>query len=281
MSFWEKMLAVDRRWIFLLVGVSLLVPILPFAAIDVKFSVSEESQKLFDGLKELPPGSKVLVTFDYDPPSAPELQPMADACLKYLFSRNLKVIIMGLWPQGPQQAEISVQRALAEPAIAAKNLQYGIDYVNLGFQSGNEFVIQRMGSDFKEAFPRDTRGNGYDDLQLLRNVKNFSNVDFVFNLSAGYPGTVEWVQVAADRYNVKLGAANTAVQAPLAYPYLRGGQLVGLLGGMRGAAEFEKLTEFRGNATQFMLSQTFAHFIVIFFIVIGNVAYFVTRRKKE
>jgi len=279
MGFWNKMLLIDRRWIFLFVGLSLLIPM--FLSAEFKLSISDEVQSMFDAVEKLPPGSRVLMTFDYDPPSAPELQPMADAAVKYCFKKDLKIIIMGLWPQGPLQAEISLRRAFEVPEIAAKNLQYGVDYVNLGFQAGNEFVIQRMGTDFSEAFPRDIRGTPYQDIEILKNVKNFSNVDFVFNLSAGYPGTVEWVQIAADRFDVLLGAGNTAVQAPLAYPYLRAGQLVGLLGGMRGGAEFEKVTGFKAKATTYMLSQTFAHGIVIFFVVIGNLAYFMTRGKQE
>lgn len=279
MGFWDKMLAVDRRWIFLLVFLGLLIPM--FLSITFKLSISPEVQTLIDALEELPPGSKVLMAFDYDPPSAPELQPMADAAVKYAFSKDWKVIIMGLWPQGPLQADISVERAMQVPELAAKNLQYGVDYVNLGFQSGNEFVIKRMGTDFKEAFPRDARGNNYDDIEMLKNVKNYSNVDFVLNFSAGYPGTVEWVQNAVDRFGVRLGAGNTAVQAPFVYPFLRAGQLIGLLGGMRGGAEFEKLTGYQAKATTFMLSQTFAHAIVIFFVIVGNIAYFVTGRKKE
>jgi hypothetical protein len=283
MGFWESMLSVDRRWIFLLVFLALLIPMLLPMIIPLEFGMttSPEVQGLFDVFGKLQPGSKVLMAFDYDPPSAPELQPMADAAVRYALAHDLKLIIMGLWPQGPLQADLALQAALADPEIAAKHPQYGIDYVNLGFQSGNEFVIQRMGTDFSEAFPQDYQGTPYADHPLLNNVKNFSNVDFVFNFSAGYPGTVEWVQVAVDRFGARLGAGNTAVQAPLAYPYLGAGQLVGLLGGMRGGAEFEALTGYKAKATVFMLSQTFAHAIVIFFIVIGNVAYAVTGGRKR
>ncbi len=281
MGFWDKMLAIDRRWIFLFVGISLLLPMLPFMAVEYELLISPETAGLFEAYENLPPGSKVLMSFDYDPPSAPELQPMADAAVKYAFMNDLKLIIMGLWPQGPQQAEISIQRALASPELKDKDIEYGVDYVNLGFQAGNEFVIQRMGSDFREAFSKDVRGNRYEDIPLLNNVKNYSNIDFAFNFSAGYPGTVEWVQVAVDRYGVVLGAGNTAVQAPLAYPYLGAGQLVGLLGGMRGGAEFEEVTGFTAKATTFMLSQTFAHAIVIFFIIVGNLAYAITGRGKS
>ncbi len=271
--------AVERRIVFLYIGIAVTLPL--FMGLTQKIKVSPEVQEAYESFKALPPGSKVLMSFDYDPPSAPELQPMAISAIRYCFEHDLKVIIMGLWPQGPQQAQMAVAQALDDPAIAAKNLKYGEDYVNLGFQTGNEFVIQRMGSDFSSMFAKDYLGNSYSDLPLVRNVRNFSNIDFSFNLSAGYPGTVEWVQVAVDRYGLKMAAGNTAVQAPQVYPYLRSGQLKGLLGGMSGAAEFESAIKQPGKGTKFMLAQSFAHMVVVAFIIIGNVAYFSNKRRKK
>jgi len=82
-----------------------------------------------------------------------------------------------------------------------------------------------------------------------------------------------------DRFHAKLAAGNTAVQAPQVYPYVHAGQLSGLAGGLKGAAELEKLVGFYGKGTKFMLSQSFAHMIVIVFIIVGNAAYFITRKK--
>ena len=114
----------------------------------------------------------------------------------------------------------------------------------------------------------------------MQNVVNFSNVDFVLNFSAGKPGTYEWVQFGVDRFGFEMAAGNTAVQAPMMYPYLRAGQLKGLLGGMTGAAEFEKILDEKGKASTFLLAQTFAHATVIIFIIIGNLAFFSSRKKK-
>jgi hypothetical protein len=270
---------IERRVVFVYVGIAVALPL--FMTLKQTIPISPEVEGVYNTLKSLPPGSKVLVSFDYDPPSAPELQPMAEAFLYYCFAHDLKVIIMGLWPQGPLQANLAIKEVLKSKEIRDKNLKYGVDYVNLGFQSGNEFVIQRMGSDFRSMFPTDYRGTPYEQIPLVKNVKNFSNIDYSFNLSAGFPGTREWVQIAVDRFGVKLGAGNTAVQAPQMYPFLRAGQLDGLLGGMNGAAEFEYLTNWIGKGTKFMISQSFAHVIVVAFIIIGNFAYFRSRRQGE
>jgi len=268
---------IERRIVFLYVGVAISLPL--FMSIKQEIPVSAEVQTVYDELVRLPVGSKVLISFDYDPASAPELQPQAEAFIAECFARDLKVIIMGLWPQGPQLANQAVERVLQRDDFKGNNIQYGVDWVNLGFQTGNEFVIQRMGTSFQSMFKTDYSGTAYEDLPLVRNVKNFDAIDYSMNLSSGFPGTVEWVQVAVDRYGLRMGAGNTAVQAPTVYPYL-GNQLKGLMGGMSGAAEFEQVSSRPDKATRFMLSQSLAHVIVMAFIIIGNVAFFRSGRKS-
>ena len=285
MSALDRILKLDRRWIFLLVGVATILPL--FLRMEMKIPITPEVRGIYDAVEKLPPGSKVLLACDYDPGSAAEIQPMTVAFLKHALSRRLKIIIMGLWPQGPQQADLALQEALRDPRVAAVHPQYGIDYINLGFQSGNEVVIQRMGSSIREVFPQDSRGQTASQFPIMQGVENFHAISYVFNASAGTPGTIEWVQFAHDRFHALVGTGSTAVQAPQVYPYfqkdlpLEKRQLTGLLGGMKGAAEYEGITGFTGKGTRFMLSQSFAHVVVVLFIVVGNVAFFLSRRSRR
>lgn len=278
MSLLDRMLAVDRRWIFLLVAAAVTLPL--FLELEQKIEVTQESRGVADALRALPAGSRVIMACDYDPGTAAEVQPMAITFLKYCLSHQLRVIIMGLWPQGPMQADLALRDALRDPAVAALNPQYGVDYINLGFQSGNEVVIQRMGSDIPAVFPRDSRGRPIGEFPIMENVRNFGAIAYVFNISAGYPGTVEWIQFAGDRFHAPVGSGTTAVSAPLYTTYFPR-QVTGVLGGMKGAAEFEALTGFPGKGSRFMLSQSFAHVVVILFIVLGNIAFFLSRRRKR
>jgi len=279
MRFFDKLLVIDRRIIFLFVAIAVTLPLFSKAILHIE--VSPTVKAVYETVDNLPAGSKVLVSFDYDPASAPELQPMALSFFRHCFSKDLKVIIIGLWPQGPVQANIALEDVFRNPDIQAKNLQYGIDYVNLGYMAGNEVVIQSMGSDIHTTFPADYSGNRTSELPLMKGVKNFDNIDFVYNLSAGYPGTQEWVQFAVDRFNARLGAGNTAVQAPMMYPYMQAGQLIGILGGMKGGAEYEILAKRPARAVSYMFSQGVSHAVVVFFVIIGNLAFFITRGKKK
>jgi hypothetical protein len=296
-GFWERLLAIDRRIIFVVIFLALSVPI--FLQVGLPIPVTSEVQILYDALEALPKGSRILVSCDYDPGSEPELQPMAEAAFKYFVEHQLKFVVIGLWPQGPIQANQAIEDINESEddfivengdtlyfgedivVVGSDTARYGIDFINLGFQVGQELVIQRMGTSFEATFPTDKRfGRSQKEFPIMDGIYRLADFDFVFNLSAGYPGTVEWVQFAVDRFHVPVGAANTAVQAPLAYPYLDTGQLSGILGGMKGGAEFERLVGHKARATMSMTSQTMAHIFVMLFIVIGNLAFFATAGKS-
>jgi hypothetical protein len=296
--FFGILLAIDRRIIFLVILLALAIPI--FLHMKININVTHEVRLFYNAIEALPPESRVLISFDYDPGSEPELQPMAETGFKHLIKNHIRFVIMGLWPQGPMQANkaLAVINEVKEGfkveggdtlyfgrdliVYGPDTIRYGVDYINLGFQSGNELVIQRMGSSVQAAFPNDARyGRPVNQYPIMNGLNKLSDFDFVINWSAGYPGTVEWVQFAVDRFHVPVGAGNTAVQAPQVYPYLDTGQLTGLMGGMKGGAEYEQITGMKAKATMAMVSQTAAHIFVVLFIVIGNLAYFMTRGKKK
>jgi hypothetical protein len=296
--FFLSLLAIDRRIIFLVIFLAVSIPI--FLRLKIDIEVTQEVRLFNNAIEALSPGSKVLLSFDYDPGSEPELQPMAETGFKHLIKNHIRFVIMGLWPQGPMQANKALA-AINEVregfivdgvdtlyfgrdliVVGPDTIRYGVDFINLGFQAGNELVIQRMGSSIRAAFANDARyGRPIDQYPFMNGLNKLTDFDFVINWSAGYPGTVEWVQFAVDRFHVPVGAGNTAVQAPQVYPYLDTGQLSGLMGGMKGGAEYEQLTGMRAKATMAMVSQTAAHIFVVLFIVIGNLAYFMTRKGKK
>jgi hypothetical protein len=296
-GFFRVLLAIDRRIIFLIILLALSIPI--FLHMSINIDVTKEVRTFNNAIEALPTGSRILVSCDYDPGSEPELQPMAETGFRQMIKDHLKFVIMGLWPQGPMQANKALN-AINEAkgkyiiengdtllvgrqiiVVGTDTIRYGRDFINLGYQSGNELIIQRMGSSIRAAFPNDVNGRPLDSFPIMNGVNKLSDLDFIFNLSAGYPGTVEWVQFAVDRFHVPCGAGNTAVQAPQVYPYLDTGQLTGLMGGMKGGAEYEELTGFKAKATMAMVSQTAAHIFVILFIIVGNLAFFMTRGKSQ
>jgi hypothetical protein len=268
----------DRRWIFLIMGLAVLLPLIRPLGLPLRASPPVVSY--YNRIEKLPPGSLVLVSGDYDPASSAELQPMMIATLDHLFRRNIKVVAMQLWPGGPPLAD----RAL-EIEARKFNKKYGTDYVNLGFKEGQIIAMVALGSSgFHTLFPVDLHGTPVSQLPLMQKVTNYSSFAAIISISAGFPGTKEWVQQVQNRFNRNLGTGTTAVSAAEYYAYLEAKQLFGMLGGMAGAAEYEKEVNLIGAATAGMDAMSVAHFFIIFAIILGNIAYLGRRgleRRRE
>ncbi len=264
----------DRRFIFLLIFIGVALPLI--FTIGFPIETTEYVEMAYDMIDQVPEGSRVLVSFDYDPASRPELHPMALAVMTHCFRKDLKVVCTALWPMGVSMANDILESLETE----FPDKIYGVDYVNMGYKAGGIVTIQAMGKNFRNVFPRDNRQQPIDEIPILTNINNFSNFEFIFSLSAGDPGIIQWVMVGRDKYRIPVSGGTTAVSAPSIMPYVNEQkQLHGLLGGLKAAAEYEFLINKPGDATNGMDAQSVAHLIIILFIVFGNINYW--RNKKR
>ncbi|HXF58686.1 MAG TPA: hypothetical protein VN539_02580 [Candidatus Saccharimonadales bacterium] len=266
MSFFASLRRLDRRWIFLAIGLLVVVPLLTGFHIAPVLP-SARARGFYDAIEKLPAGSTVVLAGDYDPGTIAENYPMHLAATRHLMARKIKIIAVELYPGGPPLADRVLHLAGAE-----FDRKEGVDYVNLGYKSGNEAVMSQMGSSIPVTFPTDRSGTPVSRIPVMKGVENFSQIKLLVSISAGYPGTKEWVQQVVSRYHVPMVAGVTAVSAPEYYPYLQAGQLQGLLGGMAGAAEYETLVKAPGLATRGMDAQSLAHVFIALMILLGNLA---------
>jgi hypothetical protein len=112
-------------------------------------------------------------------------------------------------------------------------------------------------------------------------IKALSDFDLIVMVSAGFPGIKEYIQQAQGRGNVPMVGACTAVSTPEYTPYYNSGQLLGLVGGMSKAAEYEKLVGKTGTGTAGADVLNAGLLVVIFAIVFGNVIYFTGKRRRR
>jgi hypothetical protein len=274
---WQRMLAIDRRWIFLAIGVAVVTPFLLRKPMPAG-SVNARTQGVYDTIEKAKPGDVIILAIDYGPASMPELQPMALAITRHALRKNLRVIGMTLNPQGTILTDDVFARVKKDPEFAAK--QDGTDFVNLGFKPGFNLVVLQMGEDIAKAFPTDAKGRPTRSLPIMRGVTNFRNVHLTVALESS-TGAGVWILFAHGRFQAKLAMGVTAVMAADYYPYLSTGQLVGLINGMKGAAEYEALIHHPDNAMLGMTSQSIASAAIVLFVILGNIGYFITRRQTR
>lgn len=270
----QRLLRIDRRIIFLLVALLTLTFIL--YPVGLALRVSPEVRSVYEYVEKLPEGAVFLLSMDFDPASKPELAPMAVALLRHAFARKLRVMVMTLWVTGAGLAESIVTAAAKEAGKVS-----GQDYVFLGFTPGSVNVIINMGQDLAKAFPKDQYGKPLGDLPMVQGIKSLRDVQYMISLGAGSPGVEAWYVYGKEKYGFELGGGVTAVSAAGLYPLLQTGQINGLMGGLRGAAEYEALLGRRGKATAGMDAQSATHLLIIVLILIGNIGYLAGRRQGE
>ncbi len=274
MKIFERFLHIDRRIIFVLIFIGVALPLI--WTLGFNLEVTENVQSVYDLLEGLEPSTRILMSFDYGPSTKPEIQPMVIALMEQAFTRRVRIIAIALWPMGVQMCN----EAFEKVSTKYPNIEYGIDFINLGYKAGGMVTINHMAKDFRSTFPTDAGGAPISDFPIMKGINNFDKLGCVVSLSAGDPGLKFWVMIAHDTFGKPVVGGTTAVQAPIMLSYVNDQQqLVGLLGGLKGAAEYELLVNKPGFATEGMDAQSVAHLIIIIFILIGNIGYFATRKK--
>ena len=273
MTFSERMLKIDRRIIFVVIGLCTLLPLLNPVGLPIK--ISPEVRNVYDYIESLPERSVFLLSIDFDPASKPELHPQAIALLRHAFRKNLRVVAMTLWVSGTGMADQLLKQVSSE-----MGREGGRDYVFLGWSPGGSAVIINMGQDLYTAFPSDYEGKPTRGIPVLEGVHSLKDVTYAISLGAGNPGVEAWYVYGKDKYKFELGGGCTGVIAPGLYPLLRSGQINGLIGGLRGAAEYESLIGQKGRAVAGMDAQSATHLAIIVLVVMCNLFYFSLRQQK-
>ena len=271
----ERLMNLDRRVIFLLVLAGVAVPLLMEFSFPIK--ASPNVRAVYDQIERVAEqkDGKVLLSFSYGGGAAPELQPMARAMLRHLFAREIEIVAICLWPDA-----VGLAQAVLQDVAAEFGRDYGVDYALMGFKPGASIVILSMGQDFQNTFLTDNFGAATDTLAVTRDVRSLADFDFVFDFAAGESIDHLWIPFGQERYRFPFAGGCTAVIAPDLFPFLQSGQLVGIVGGLAGAAEYESLVGHPAKASSGMRPQSVTHVIIIAFIILANVTFFLSRRAS-
>lgn len=305
-EFFDRMQKVDRRYIFILIAIAIILPFL--TVFDQKIYTTEPVENLYQKIDSYAgrEDRAVLLVFFHDASTMPELFPMEVSIIRHCFERDIKIFTVCYQPQAAPLVDYAINTVKEE----YPHVQSGVHYLNFGFKPGALYIpiMLGMGDNIAEAMEVDSEGRDVANLPIMKDIKNYTEMNLVIETSGSTPA-MSWVNYARSRFGVNVAAGVTAVVASDAYPYLQTGQLVGLLGGLKAAAEYEKLVDvFASKGIEFskevieqtqvsitdgkipynfkiarvgMNAQTVAHLVIILFIILGNVGYFLGKKKKR
>lgn len=271
--------AIDRRVIFLVMGVVVMLPFL----LPVSFAAKPSAQTMqFSAALDAAiarPGP-VGIELAYGNQTMAELEPITKAILHRLFHAKKQVMIFTFY----ESSTAFIRRYLVEMerTYALKN---GENFVFLGYASAYTTAMYKMGTSIEDVFHEDDRGKPVSTLPIMKGVATLKDLSGLICI-AGNSNPRSWINFAVAPFNIQFLAAVTAVEATNYFPFLQTGQLKGMLGGGRAGAEYEDILVQRGilkttgDATRSLGSQSLALLAIIAFIVIGNIGWFAGRVRS-
>jgi hypothetical protein len=275
-----RLTRIDRRWIFLAIALAVLLPFVSPMAIRAK--PSEQTLRFEDALDQaIAAEGPILVGVDFGPQTMAELEPVLLAVMTRIFSAEKQAIFVTFLPEAATPL-----RAYLERMEQRFDLNYGEDYVFLGYASAFAYTIYGMGTSIPDHFHADDRGTPLEEIPLTKDLKNYEDVAAVIDIASNVMPKF-WIQMGVGTYGFDFLMACTAVQATNYYPYLQSGQVKGLLAGGRAGAEYEALLvekgvlEQTGDATRGLGSQSLALMAMLAFIVLGNAGYLASRLRRR
>jgi hypothetical protein len=273
-SVWQKLQSIDRRILYALLLVVIIVPL--FLPIRLPTVTMPSTQRLYDAIESIPPNGFIIISSTWSGGTRAENMPQTIAILRHAMQRRLRVAVFSFDVQGTQLS-LDIAKRLAQEY----GYEYGKDWVHWGFRPQAEVVMKSMVRDIPGTFDKDYDGKPTKDMPVMQGIRDIKDVHAIVEIAASgiY---ASWIGlVVGVNPDLKFGFCPTSVMVPETYPYLASGQIVGTMEGMRGAAEYESLLRKPGLASVGMGTISLAHVLIMLLIVIGNIGYFASRGRRS
>lgn len=265
---------ISRGWLYLALAlvIALTVAYPRRLAVDPGVQV----RGVYRALESLPRDRLVVLNFEYDAGTEGENGPQARALMTHLMRRGVPFAILSLdTPAGP-----TFGQNIAEDLSRRYGRLEGRDWVNWGYKPPIDATLAALARDIPATVQRDFRGRPLATLPVMRGVRSGKDVAFVIDITSG--GSFEsWLRFFTSQAGVPFAVSPTAVMGPSVYPYIDSGQAVGMLLGVRGAAEYEALLGVRGNGQQRLTPVIATHMLIVLLILAGNLGEWARRRAQR
>jgi hypothetical protein len=263
-SFWT------RRIIYIVFAIALSIPLV----IDwqVPPDVGPEAKSLYEAIERVPADKIVLINLQFEAGTIAENGPQTSAIVSHLMKRGTRFAFIGLDPVGP-----GLGQELAEPLARRYHRPYGDTWVNLGYNLGTAPILKGLARDLPGTVKKDIHNTPLSNVPAMKGIKSAKDIGLLIDIdpTASY---LTWIQYFSGPYRVPFAVAPTSVMISDIYPFMNSGQVVGMLKGIAGAAQYEKLAGAPGDGYKARMPVFMAHVTIILLILVGNMME-IQRRK--
>jgi hypothetical protein len=275
-SIWQQINTLDRRYPSFLAWIVVLFPLLN--PLGLPIPISPDAHAWYDYVEnEINDGDVVLFTPMYGVSGMPELFPMTVATMKHLLTKDVQIVVVSFWNQGP----LVFNTLLTQVDPADYGYVYGEDWIRLGYIPGSETAMGSFAANIHTTVSADyVEGRSLDSFPMMADIQQGEDIDVIVSIETGTPGTPEWMR----QFNAPFGTPQITgcigVSVSGMIPYVQSGQLQALMPGLTVSAEYEILLNKPGLAVAGVDAVSTSHLYVTLLVIVGNLAYFMTREDN-
>lgn len=276
MSVMQKINNLDRRYIYLLAWIFVLFPLLN--PLGLPIPISQDARTWYDYVEnEINDGDVVLFAPMYGVSGMPELFPMTVATMKHLLTKDVTIVVVSFWTEGP----LVFNTLLTQVDPTDYGYVYGEDWIRLGYVPGSETAMGSFGQSIQTTVTADyVEGRSLSSYAMMDDIQTGEDIDVIISIETGTPGTAEWMRQFNAPYGTPQITGCIGVSVSGMIPYLQSGQLQALMPGLTVSAEYEILLDRPGLAVAGVDAVSTSHLYVALLVILGNIAYFMTREES-
>jgi len=270
---WAKLEKLDPRYLYaallIIVIVGLLVPIpLPLA-------VGPDARGFYDSIENADPHKIALVSTLWSASTQGENRPQTLVIIEHLMRKRLRFALIAF---GDPQSTILAQE-VAEGLAKRYHYEYGKDWINLGYRADMAGTLKGIVTNLVGTLKSDSiQKKPLGDFPVMRGIRNIKDVNVIAEVSASGSYTA-WLGLVVGTTDAAFCYAPTSVMAPELYTYIDSGQMKGMLFGIKGAAEYERLLGIKGFTTRAITPVSLSLVLLFVLIGLGNYGMYAARKK--
>jgi hypothetical protein len=236
----------------------------------ISTSVPPETKAALDYVQmSLPANAPVLLVFDYEAARAGELEavavPMVDQMLTL---KTPRLSLISSTPTGSGLSERFMNLLQVDREFGRNE-----KFVNLGYLSGGAAGVQAFASDPVNTKSLTTTGEDAWSTPVLQDVSELSDFAAILLLTDDVETARTWIeQTESNRGESRLLVFSSAQSGPMIMPYVRSGQVDGMVTGLDNSAPIEQANSGRpGTARRYWDAYGFGLLSAVVMIAIGSV----------
>jgi hypothetical protein len=274
----QAFLSIDRRIMYgllcLIIVLSLIKPV------NQPLVPTKAVKGVYNAVEKIPRDKIAIISIVYSSSTMAENGPQTEAVMRHLFRRGVKFAVL---PWDQQGAKLSLD--IANRVSKDMGKKYGVDWCDWGYRPAYLYqILPALAKDIPGTIGKDYKGTDVRKLPMMRGItridKDFAKSDVGFVIDITPSSTLEpWIQLIKGVYGTPLAYAPTLVMVPEAFNPLDAHQIVGMLPGLPGAGQYERMLNYRGFGQVGAAALSGAHLLIVVLIIIGNIGLVASRRR--